>query len=236
MAKRSGDEFVIKKSSLRTISVVMLTLLVGVYLGSQFFSPKSATTTTTIQQRVQVSVDDDPFLGSSDAPLTVIEFSDFQCPFCRSAYQSILPQLKKDYVETGKIKFVYRDFPLSFHPMSEKSAEAADCANDQGKFWEMHNKIFDEQAKLGTGTIQYNVTDINNWASGIGLDAAKFDLCLDSGKYVQEVRKDASDGGRAGVQGTPTFFIGNSKNGYVIIPGAVPYATFKQAVDQELAR
>ncbi len=236
MAKKLGDAVVIKKSSLRTVSVVLLTLLIGVYLGSQFFAPKNATTTTTIQQRVQVSVDDDPFLGSNDAPLTVIEFSDFQCPFCRSAYQSVITNLKKDYVETGKIKFVYRDFPLSFHPMSEKSAEAANCANGQGKFWEMHDKIFGEQAKLGTGTVQYNATDLKNWASDIGLDMTAFNSCLDSGKYSQEVQKDINDGGRAGVQGTPTFFIGNSNNGFVVIPGAVPYAAFRQVVEQEIAR
>lgn len=103
---------------------------------------------------VKVSVDDDPVLGKADAPVTLIEFSDFQCPFCRAFWKEALQQIKKDYIDTGKAKFVYRDFPLSFHPLAKPYALAANCANDQGKFWEMHDKIFEEQAKKGEGTIQ----------------------------------------------------------------------------------
>ena len=242
MAKK--DTLTIKKSTLRTVSIVLFTLIIGIYLGSQFFVTKTSVntggtgaTTTTVQQRAQVSVDDDPAVGDKNAPVTVIEFSDFQCPFCRASYRDVLPQLKDNYVKTGKIRFVYRDFPLAqLHPSAEKAAEAGECADEQNKFWEMHNKIFDEQNKKGQGTVAFNITDLKSWASEIGLDTTKFDSCLDSGKYAQEVAKDISDGEVAGVQGTPTFFIGNSKDGYVVVPGAVPYSVFKQVVDQELQR
>ncbi|MBI1972139.1 MAG: DsbA family protein [Candidatus Aenigmarchaeota archaeon] len=237
MAKK--DEFVIKKSTLRTVSIVLLTLIIGIYLGSQFFVPKTGlTTTTTIQQRASISVDDDPSLGDTNAPVTIVEFSDFQCPFCRATYRDVLPDLKANYVSTGKVNFVYRDFPLpaSLHPAAFIAAEAGQCANEQGKFWEMHDKIFDEQNKQGQGTVAFSADNLKSWAAEIGLDTSSFNSCLDLEKYASEVQKDLSDGEKAGVQGTPTFFIGNAKDGYVVIPGAVPYSVFKQVVDQELER
>lgn len=91
------------------------------------------------------TIDDDPILGSANAPVTMIEFSDYQCPFCHSFWKQTLPQIKKDYIDTGKVKFVYRDFPLNIHPMAEPAARAANCAGEQGKYWEYHDKIFGEQ-------------------------------------------------------------------------------------------
>ncbi|MBI4168227.1 MAG: DsbA family protein [Candidatus Aenigmarchaeota archaeon] len=235
MAKK--DTLTIKKSTLRTISIVLFTLIIGIYLGSQFFIPKApGTTTTTIQQRASVSIDDDPSLGDVNAPVTIVEFSDFQCPYCRASFREVLPELKANYVNTGKVRFVYRDFPLPFHPAAQPSAEAGECADDQGKFWEMHDKIFGEQDKQGTGTITFTDADLKSWAAEIGLDSVKFNSCMDSHKYKAEVAKDLSDGEAAGVQGTPTFFVGNAKDGYIIIPGAVSYSVFKQVVDQELQR
>ncbi|MBI3412848.1 MAG: DsbA family protein [Candidatus Aenigmarchaeota archaeon] len=239
MAKK--DTFTIRKSTLRTVSVVLFTLIIGIYLGSQFFVPKSSgvttTTTTAVQQRASISVDDDPSLGDANAPITVVEFSDFQCPFCRASYRDVLPELKTNYVSTGKVKFVYRDFPLvQIHPAALPAAEAGECADEQKKFWEMHDKIFDEQNKQGQGTITFTKDNLKSWAAEIGLDAPKFNGCLDSEKYKSEVQKDLSDGQAAGVQGTPTFFVGNEKDGYIVIPGAVPYNAFKKVIDQELAR
>lgn len=92
------------------------------------------------------SADDDPFIGNANAPVTMIEFSDYQCPFCLRFWSETLPQIKKDYIDTGKVKFVYRDFPLNIHPMAEPSARAANCAGEQGKYWEYHDKIFSEQS------------------------------------------------------------------------------------------
>ena len=180
---------------------------------------------------VDVSADDDPFMGDKNAPVTIIEFSDFQCPFCRRFWSDTLSQIKTQYIDTGKVKLVYRDFPLdSIHPGAKPAAEAAECAEDQGKFWEMHDKIFEEQNKQGQGTVQFGVTDLKNWAGELGLDQDKFDSCLDDGKYADEVAKDFQDGAQAGVQGTPSFFI-NGKQ----LSGAQPFAAFQQAIDAELA-
>ena len=180
---------------------------------------------------VNVSADDNPFLGNPNAKVTVIEFSDFQCPFCRKFYTDTLPQIKKDYIDTSKIKFVYRDFPLSFHPGAVPAAEGAECARDQDKFWEMHDAIFDEQGKLGSGTVQFTADDVKKWAANIGLNTSKFNQCLDSGKYKQEVEKDLADGSAAGVNGTPATFI----NGR-LVSGAQPFTAFKVVIDEELKK
>lgn len=177
--------------------------------------------------------DDDPVLGSPEAPVTIVEFSDFQCPFCRRFYTQTLREIKDQYVKTGKAKFVYRDFPLtSIHDMAQKYAEGAECADEQGKFWLMHDKVFDEQEKLGGGTIlEYDVASIKQWAREIGLNGAQFDGCLDAGKYAAEVEKDFADGQRAGVTGTPGTFV----NGR-LIQGAVPFAQFQAVIEEELKK
>ena len=184
---------------------------------------------TVAGQKVDVSVDDDAFIGNEKAKVTVVEFSDFQCPFCRSFWSGAYQQIKKEYIDTGKIKFVYRDYPLPFHPASQVSAEASECAHEQGKFWEMHDKIFGEQAKQGTGTVTYGTPELKKWASQIGLNSAQFNQCLDSRKYKSEVEKDLADGSAYGVSGTPTLFI----NGQIIV-GAQPFSAFKAVIDKEL--
>lgn len=126
---------------------------------------------------VNVSIDDDAYLGDKNVPITMIEFSDFQCPFCRSFWRDTLPQIKKEYIDTGKLKFAYRDFPLSFHQGATPAAQATECAEDQGKFWQLHDKIFQEQDKQGQGTIQLTKSDIVKWAGQIGLDMSKFNQC-----------------------------------------------------------
>lgn len=180
-------------------------------------------------QKVDVSADDDAFLGDKKAKVVLIEFSDFQCPFCRRFWKEALPLLKKEFIDTGKIKFVYRDFPLSFHPAAQPAAEASECAKEQGKYWELHDKIFEEQEKLGEGTVQFGVSDIKKWAKEIGLNQNQFNECLDSGEYKSEVEKDAADGATAGVNGTPTVFVNGKK-----IVGAQPFSVFKAAIEAEL--
>ncbi len=167
--------------------------------------------------------DDDPVEGNANAPVTIIEFSDFQCPFCERFYTGTLSQIRKDYIDTGKVKLIYRDFPLNFHPEAQKAAEAAGCAEEQGKFWEYHDKIFQNQAALG-------VASEKQWAKDLGLDTAKFNQCLDSGSRNSEISKDLSDGQNAGISGTPTFFINGQK-----VVGAQPYSVFQQIIDAELA-
>ncbi|MBI4158558.1 MAG: DsbA family protein [Candidatus Yanofskybacteria bacterium] len=182
-------------------------------------------------QKVEVSVDDDAFLGDKDAPVVMIEFSDFQCPFCRSFWRDTLLLIKSEYIDTGKVKFVYRDFPLSFHLGAMSAAQASECAEEQGKFWEMHDKIFIEQEKLGGGTVQFDANDLKRWAGELGLNAGEFNSCLDSEKYAEEVNNDSQDGQASGVSGTPGFFI----NGRLVV-GAQPFSVFKVIIDEELAK
>jgi protein-disulfide isomerase len=171
-----------------------------------------------------VSVDDDAVKGDSDAPVTIIEFSDFECPFCTRFYQNTLSQIDEKYIKTGKVKFVYRDFPLNIHANAQKAGEAAECAGEQGKFWEMHDKLFDDGVSGG-------VDSFKQYASDLGLDTTKFNECLDSDKMASEVQKDFSDGSAAGVSGTPAFFI----NG-IFISGAQPFEAFEQVIEAELAK
>jgi protein-disulfide isomerase len=172
-------------------------------------------------KRVEVSLDDDPVRGPKDAPITILEFSDFQCPYC-SKVEATLKQISERYGD--KVRWVYRDYPLSFHPFAAKAAEAASCANEQGKFWEMHDKLFGNQAKLA-------VEDLKAAAGSLGIDQAAFDQCLDSGKYTEEWKKDLADGTKYGVTGTPAFFI----NGR-FLNGAVPLDKFTAIIDDELER
>jgi protein-disulfide isomerase len=162
-----------------------------------------------------------PSRGPDNAAVTIVEFSDFQCPYCGRVTPTV-EKLMKDY--DGKVRLVFRHFPLSFHPNAAKAAEAGACAADQGKFWQMHDKMFSNQQKL-------TVDDLKSFAKDIGLDQGKFDKCLDSGEKAQLVSADEKDGEQAGVTGTPAFFI----NG-IFINGAVPYEQFKETVDRELKR
>lgn len=176
-----------------------------------------------VVERVQVSVDDDAVRGDPDAPVTIIEFSDYECPFCGRFYTQTLDQIKTNYIDTGKVKMVYRDFPLSFHPNAQKAAEAAECAGEQDKYFEMHDMLFDDQQSL-------NIDSYKKYAGELGLDQEEFDECLDSDAMADEVRKDFQDGQAAGVTGTPGFFI-NGK----ILTGAQPFSAFEAAIEAELA-
>ena len=168
-------------------------------------------------------VDDDPVLGNENAPVTIVEFSDFQCPYCKKFRDQTFDQLKEEYIDTGKVKLVYRDFPLSsIHPMAQKAAEAAECADEQGKFWEYHDKIYENQQLL-------NVDSLKQWASELGLDTTKFNSCLDSGKYTNEVKNDLNDATSSGGQGTPYFLVGNTQ-----LSGAYPFDAFQQAIEAQL--
>lgn len=171
---------------------------------------------------VGISIDNDAVLGDDDAPITIIEFSDYECPFCTRFYLNTLPQIKSEYIDTGKVKLIYRDYPLGFHANAQKAAEAAECAGEQEKYYEMHDKLFDEGVDGG-------VSSFKQYAKEIGLNAEEFNECLDSGEMASEVQKDFQDGQRAGVQGTPTFFI-NGK----ILKGAQPFEVFKQIIEEEL--
>jgi len=201
----------------------MAVLLTAIFVIAGFVSYPAA-------QGKFVGVDDDPVLGQAGAKVTIIEFGDYQCPSCRMFWREVEPRLKKDYIDTGKAKLVYRDFPIvQIHPDAPMAAMAADCAVDQGKYWQMHDKIFREQDKGEDSLVRFKAADLKKWAKAIGLDTAAFDECLDSARYRDEVAKDKADGDSVGIQGTPTFFV----NGRVI-GGAQPYPVFKKMIDEEL--
>jgi protein-disulfide isomerase len=178
-----------------------------------------------------IGIDDDPQLGDRNARVTIIEFGDYQCPFCRAFWRETLPRIKKEYIDTGKARLVYRDFAQDVHPEALVTAMAAECADDQGKFWEFHDKVFREQDRRGRDVVRYRVTDVKRWAVDIGLQAAAFNECLDSERYKAEVKKDYTDGADIGMTGTPVFFI----NGRALV-GAHPFASFQKVIEEELRR
>lgn len=186
----------------------------------------------------QVSTDDDPVLGDKNAPLTIVEFSDYECPFCKRSFDQVLPELKKNYIDTGKLKLVFRDFPLSFHANAHKEAEAAECArsqSDDATYFKFHDQIFTRTTSNGVGLALSQLPII---ARDLNLNVSQFQECLSSGKFGDEVDKDIADGTAAGASGTPSWFIGqSSKNGVIksrLVVGAQPFSAFKAIIDEEL--
>jgi len=238
----------IRKDALWKYSTFLLLaiLVVGaffVFTGSNGTTGQAAQQPTQLPSQpsqVEASADDDAFLGDENAPVEIIEFSDYQCPFCRKFWTETLPLIKSEYIDTGKVKFVYRDFPLtSIHPAAQPAAEAAECVREKGgdeAYFIMHDKIFQEGNILDggdpikgpvQGTAQFGTTELKKWAKDIGYDISS---CLDSGKFKSEVQKDLADATSAGGQGTPYFII-NGKP----LSGAQPFSAFKQIIDAELA-
>ena len=172
--------------------------------------------------RYEVAIaDHDPSRGPADAPITIVEFSEYQCPFCGRVTPT-LKQLEKKYA--GKVRLVFKDFPLPNHAQAPKAAEAAHCAGEQSKYWELHDRLFANQQQL-------QIADLKKYAGEVGLDQANFDQCLDSGKHAANVQADVDLGSQMGVQSTPTVYI----NGR-IVTGAQPAAVFESIIDEELAR
>jgi len=184
---------------------------------------------------IQISIDDDPIIGNRDAPVTIIEFSDFQCPFCARFYTQTFPLILEEYIQEGKVKLVFRDFPIqSIHPNALPASVAAECANEQSKFRDMHDMLFENQNewnKLDTVDV---LAMFSQYAVEMKLDQKAFDECLTSGKYIEEIRNDLDDGRDYGVSGTPGFFIGNDQIGYVELKGAQPFESFKKIIDAQL--
>jgi protein-disulfide isomerase len=173
-------------------------------------------------KRYDVPVDDDPALGPDNAPITIIEFSDYQCPFCRQWHEDSFSKIKETFGD--QVRFVYRDFPLdSLHPQAEPAAEAANCAREQDKFWEYHDKLFSGEYELGE-------TAYSQIAKDLKLDVAAFEKCLKEGKYKAEVQADYQYAANLGIRSTPTFFI----NGIPLV-GAQPFEVFQEVITKELA-
>lgn len=165
----------------------------------------------------------DHIRGNEDAPVTIVEYSDFECPFC-SRVQPTLEEILADY--DGQVRLVYRHFPLSFHARAQDAGEAAECAGDQGKFWEYHDLLFENQSRLSGGVAQ-----LKEWAGELGLDQDRFDTCLDQNQKESTVKNGLASGSQLGVTGTPGFFV----NG-ISLSGAQPYEAFASVIDSELER
>jgi protein-disulfide isomerase len=196
-------------------------------------TPKASRETS--QELFFRNLPDDAVKGAKTVPVLILEFSDYQCPFCARYSRETFPLIQRDYIKTGKVKYVFRDFPIeTIHPQAPKAHEAAHCAGEQGKYWEMHDRLFANQKALGR-------SDLSRHAEGIKLDLARFDPCLDSGRHRPKVMKDIADGLKAGVKGTPTFLLGlRGPDGEVVnaatgIRGAAPYDKFKAAIDSLLS-
>lgn len=180
-----------------------------------------------------LSTKDEPFRGETGASVAIVEYADFECPYCGEYQHDTYPQIAKDYIQSGKVRYLFRDFPLPVHPHALIAARAARCAGEEGKFWEMHDSLFAKQNAIRD-------VDMPGRAQDLGLDTAKFAECLSSNRYTDEINKGAADAQRMGIQGTPTFFVGKiDPNGEVtnlkMIVGAIPYETFKSAIEDTLA-
>jgi protein-disulfide isomerase len=234
----AGDtvSFQIKKDNIWKYSTFVLAIVVvigaimmftgdgGTPTGAAVGAPAAPTPSApTAPSQVTASADDDAVLGDENAPVTIIEFSDYQCPFCGRFWSDTLPQIKSEYIDTGKAKLVYRDFPLtSIHPLAQPAAEATECVREQGgdeAFYQYHDKIFANQQALSQPSLIA-------WADELGYDINE---CLSSGKFRGEVQKDTSDAQAAGGRGTPYFVI-NGKP----LSGAQPFSAFQQIIEAEL--
>jgi len=185
-------------------------------------APQPAPAPPPKPESIVLGIDDDPLVGDKKARLVIVEFSDFQCPFCKAVIPT-LHQLLKQY--DGKVRLIFRDFPIpSLHPLAAKAHEAARCAAEQGKFWEYHDVLFERSPRL-------EQPELKQYARDLKLDGAAFDRCLDSGKTQAAVSADVVEGQRLGVSGTPAFFI----NGRMLVGNQPPNA-FQQLIDSELSK
>ena len=190
---------------------------------------------TAPQQIGSVSIDDDPMIGSPNAPVTIVEFSDFQCPFCSKFHQETLPLIINNYVDTGAVNIVYRDFPIdSIHPNARITHIASECADEQKKFWEYHDILFQRQSEWNRLDTSLLVPKVVEYAELLSLDTEEFAACLLNPEINAEVTADKADGLQYGVSGTPAFFVGNDQSGYLPVNGAKSFEFFAQVIDQKL--
>lgn len=193
------------------------------YVKKQQDAAKAGQAPAAPTEPVDVSMDDDAVKGDASAPVTIVEFSDFQCPYCGRYATQTFPEINEKYIKTGKVKYVFRDFPLGFHQNARPASIAAECVKEMGgdnAYWEYHDTLFTNQGSLDSESLK-------KYASDLGYDIAN---CLDSEKYGDEVDADMKDGSSYGVRGTPAFFI-NGK----LLSGAQPFSAFETAIEEALS-
>jgi protein-disulfide isomerase len=184
-----------------------------------------------VMEKVSLALDSGWYsMGANNAPVTMLEFADFQCPYCRRFQAETFAELKKNYIDTGKVRFISRDLPLDFHANAMTAAEAARCAGDQHKYWELRDRLILNAKDLARESI-------TKYAQQAGLEMTSFTACLDSEKYKSQVEKDRNEASKLGFSGTPSFVIGRTKDyklDGVKIVGALPYATFDSKIHELL--
>lgn len=182
--------------------------------------------------KVDVAIGHLPVLGDENAKVTVVEFSDLQCPYCKQFKDNTYPEIYDKYIKTNKIKFAYRHYPLkTIHPNSQKASEATECANEQNKFWDYEEMLFKNQSSWSPLAAADAINTFTDYAGQLGLDTAQFRNCLETDKYQKNVDEDSNDGNKASVDGTPGFFI----NGWRLT-GAQPFSEFERLIEQELKK
>lgn len=222
------------------IVIAGLLIALGIYVSNRGFSlpqkneqgtPAGIATTPELAPvgPIEVDVENEPTIGDDNAPVTIVEFTEYQCPFCKRYVDETFSQIKENYIDTGKVKYVIRDFPLPFHGNAQKASEAANCADDQGKYWEYHEKLFAEQETWSEKGSDEAIAAFKDYAKNLGLETVEFGKCLDEDAYKDEIDQDLADGQNYGVSGTPSFFI----NGYLLV-GAQPYEAFEQMIEEQL--
>jgi protein-disulfide isomerase len=167
-------------------------------------------------------------LGDKNAPITIVEYTDYQCPFCQRFHLSAYPEIKKNYIDTGKVRFFSKDLPLDFHPNALRAAQSARCAGEQGKFWEIRETMSANPDKLDMGHIM-------GFATELKLDTQKFQDCVNSDKYKERVQADVAEAMKVGANGTPAFIVGKSTGNGVdgeLVVGAMPFAMFDQKIKE----
>lgn len=221
---------------LLTIPILIgIGVLIGQGLGNgQSIQADQRTVPALTETQNPPDADDDPFMGSENASITMIEFSDYQCPFCRTFFNETLPLIKKNYIDKGLVKFVYRDMPLTSlgHTDATPAANAAECAREQGgdeMYFAFHDLIFEGENKLGYGTVSIPEESLYTYAKELSLDETAFRECQEGQRYYEEIAADTSAGRAAGMRGTPSFII----NGQMIV-GAYPYESFEQILNELL--
>jgi len=254
-ARPSGDVIMRKQAYYGLVATAIVGIAVGAFFAGYFVASTAngpeyvtrsqlqdllsgaqpAAAGPAAPQKLVVSLDDDPMLGSPDAPVTIVEFSDFECPFCARFHQQTLPLIMERYVETGAVNIVYRDFPIdSIHPNARIAHISSECADEQGMFWPYHDVLFERQSEwngLGPGDVAGRLAA---YAEMLSLDAGAFASCLGDPRISAEIDADKSEGGRYGASGTPAFFIGNAETGYDLVAGAKPFESFAQVIDRKL--